>query len=131
MDAQVEFYGPVDIYGRREDGEWVVWADPFSEVGTGPTFEDALDELQENLEVYLRSLAEEVRKHGDRVQVLTPLDGDLRKAERTAQFFVYAVRVAGASPPEPVRAKAISADVLIEALKNSREVHVTPALCQA
>ncbi len=145
MNEQVDFYGPVDVYARREDGEWVAWADPFSEVGTGPTFDDAVADLQDNLEAYFGYVAEEMEKHGDNVQVLVPLDDDLKRAEKTAQFFVYAVCPVGSTtltgrrgadaPQEaatgPSRSRPSGVDGIVQALRSRREIHVSPVLCQA
>ncbi len=133
MNEQVDFYGPVDVYARREDGEWVAWADPFSEVGTGPTFDAAVADLQDSLEAYFGYVAEEMEKHGDNVQVLVPLDDDLKRAEKTAQFFVYSLRTAAPQEPAagPPRSRPSGVDGIVQALRSRREVHVSPVLCQA
>lgn len=130
MNEQVEFYGPVDVYARREGGEWVAWADPFSEVGTGPTFDDAIAELQDNLEAYFCYVAEEMQKHGDDVQVLVPLDDDLKRADRKARFFVYAVCEVAPSAPatRPRKTQPLAVSRIIDALRSRRAIHVSPAL---
>jgi hypothetical protein len=129
---RVEFYGPVDVYARREDGEWVAWADPFSEVGTGATFDDAVTDLQDNLEKYFTYVAEEMEKHGDSVQVLVPLGDDMKQAERKAHFFIYAVHAvaSGETAAAPHRSRPSGVGQVVEALRSRHEVHVSPVLCQ-
>ena len=131
MGEQVEFYGPVDVYARREDGEWVAWADPFSEVGTGPTFDDAVADLQANLEEYFACVAEELQRHEGEVQFLVPLSEDLKRAEKTAHLLVYSF--GAVTTPEPARRtpRALSASSLLEALRARREVRVSPVVCLA
>ncbi len=81
----------------------VAWADPFSMAGTGRTFDEAMDDLRKNLEVLFTAPAEGIRKHGSKVEVFTPLDDELKRAQRTASLFLCAMRrvFKDSAPAEP------------------------------
>ena len=83
MRMHLSFYGPVTAYVTYDDkeGEWVAWADPFSEVGDGQTLEEAIQTMQYNLEDYVELVAEEQRKCDIPVQFLVPLSDDMKLGE--------------------------------------------------
>ena len=79
MAVACEFYGPITVYVRREDGEFAALIDPFSIIGTGRTVDAAVAQARELLLDYFEAVTDEIRKHGVRkVRVLCPLDADER-----------------------------------------------------
>ncbi len=129
MHSEVTFLGPINVYARREDGEWVAWADPFSMAGTGRTFDEAMDDLRKNLEVLFTALAEGIRKHGSKVEAFTPLDDELKRAEKTASLFLCAMRSVSRKPRPPSPVRSLSRRSLFDALRSNSTVGVAPAAC--
>ncbi len=88
---QITFRGEVVTYGHiDDDGDWVVWADPFGSVGAGDTWEAALAELQEGIKWLLVGTAEALREHVA-VHLFTPLSDELKDADRIDHFIIEVV----------------------------------------
>lgn len=91
MAAEIQFYGPITIYVRREDGEWWAHVDPFSVSGDGSTKERAIDSALRNLTELLHVLADDIRKHGPQnVEVLCPLKPGDKKGATPLQGLLWA-----------------------------------------
>lgn len=92
MKDQVTFYGPVNIYVRKEGREWWAYVDPFGTAGDGPTREKAVRSACRNLSALFTALAETFQKHGKRTQVLCPLENDVKKGADLIQARVVETR---------------------------------------
>ena len=129
MKTQVEFYGPVDIYGRRVGREWEAWADPFSVVGSGQTFDEAVSDVRENVNEHFSNLAAALHEHGDKVEVLCPLSAELKRNARVRHFVVLCVRHVRdrRSPTWPRRLRKLSRSGVRKMLEGNGPVGVVPA----
>lgn len=143
----MEFYGPVEVWVHKEDGEWVAWADPFSEFGTGQTEEEAVKAAQKSVGDYLLLVAAEMRA-GKNVRLLAPLTPEEQIGKRYC-FDLVAVAIlkpvvdaAPVAAQEPVstqrRGEARELPVLqplsdiVDALRKHLAIHLTPChLCAA
>ncbi len=105
METTVDFFGPVTLYVRHQGGEWVVWADPFSEVGIAPTRDAAVAAAQKSVEDYLSLVAVEMR--GDRdIRFFTPLSpAEKDGADEVCHFHLYSVKVLVADRAAPTRSE--------------------------
>ena len=81
--GRVDFY-KLQIYVRREAGEWVAYVHPFSVAGEGSTQKKAVEAALANLAELLRELRAEAKRHGDHaVEVLCPLKQEYKKGAKT------------------------------------------------
>ena len=71
----------VDVWVHEEDGEWVAWANPFSEFGTGESSEEAVLAAQKSVEDFLVLASEEMRAC-DKLRVHAPLSNEEMVGER-------------------------------------------------
>ncbi len=132
MGVGISFYGPVEVYAHREDGEWVAWGDPFGEVGTGTTFEASLADLQENLQDYLRYVAEELQRHRGKIQFAVRLKDDLKsQCAKRAHFMLYAAYELSPAQQAPAQRRPLKVERLLDALRERRDVRVTPPVACA
>lgn len=134
MDGQVDFFGPVHVYVREEDGRWVAWADPFAEVGVGETRDAAVAAVQRSVEEYLSLVAEELAGP-EPVELLTPLTDEEKRGATRLHFMLYALRPAEPEAREAGRSfnptVARPLEALLEVLRTHTPVHAGPLeLCE-
>ena len=135
MDTRIDFFGPVELYVREEDGEWIAWADPFSELGTGATENEAIAAAQKSVEDYLALVAIELHRNAS-VRFLTPLTDEEKRGAALHRFNLCAVRIvvpelapevqpdARSEPPQPVAVRPLLD--LLDVLPENPSVHATP-----
>jgi len=128
MLTEVRFYGPVDIYGHRRKGEWEAWADPFSVVGTGRTFKQAILNVQKHVEQHFEDLAEAIHEHGRKVDILCPLRKALKKTNAVKHFLVYCVQHVPKPAPWRLQPRKLSKANVRAMLKCNGEIGLVPAL---
>lgn len=131
MSEQVDFYGPITIYAREESGEWVTYVDPFGVAGDGPTREKAIESAFRNLTAQLTALAEEIREHGDDVEILCPLDDEVKAGAEIVHALVYTVNHVSTARPDAARVRPLSARTARDIFARSSRVGVVPAPCMA
>ncbi len=131
VSEQVQFYGPITVYARREGGEWVTYADPFGVAGDGATREEAIESVFRNLTAQLTVLAEEIREHGDDVEIMCPLEDDVKTGAEVLHALVYTVDHLATVPSDPARVQPLSARTARDIFARSSRIGVVPAPCVA
>jgi hypothetical protein len=91
-----ELFGPVCIYVRQEGAEWVAWADPFSEFGTGPTEAAAIEAAKKSVEDYLGLVAVELQTNPD-LRFLAPLSDEEKEGAKMVHFHLFTAHMVEAS----------------------------------
>jgi len=119
---RVEFYGPIEVYGGMEAGQWVLWAEPCSTAGIGASMEEALAALHGEVERLFLYVQKEMRK-GESVGMCVELMPGLRTT-RHATFRVCVISEGEQITPARVLR---SMDGLYDVLKDALLFAVTPA----
>ena len=89
MAKRIAFYGPLEVYVRREAGEWAAFVDPFSIAGEGSSQSKAVESAMQNLQVLLDETARLIHRHGrSRVGVTCPLPRQEKKGKKLEGFIV-------------------------------------------
>ncbi len=131
MSEQVEFYGPITIYAREEGGKWATYVDPFGVAGDGTTREEAIESAFRNLCAQFTALAEEIGEHGENVEILCPLEDEVKLGSEILHALVYAVNPAPTASADPARVRPLSARAARDILARGSKVGVVPAPCVA
>ncbi len=130
MTDPIKFYGPIRIYVRKEDDDWIACVDPFGAAGDGDSPEAAIDASLLNLRELLEVIAEEIHTHGpDRVAVLSPLaDVDRENPAYVYQAYIWAA----ATPlgegiyPTTMHVNPLSETEARHLLADNRQIAITP-----
>ncbi len=125
MGTVVEFLSPVHIYTRKAGSEWEAWADPFSVVGEGATREEAIENAKRNVEDYLSALAEAIHRHGNKVDLLTPLKRKDRRGT-CKKFLVYASRHVKAARRARKKVRDLNRKNLLSAIRKDADLGLVP-----
>jgi len=126
MLQQIEYYGPVGIYVREENGEWIAWADPFSECGIGETKEEAIQSAQRSVEDYLALVSRELCV-GKTVKFLTPLTKEEKTGAEALHFHLFVCHeISEAAPVVPVERKSKPLEGLLALLEERHRVFAGP-----
>ena len=124
--STVQFFGPVRVYVRRSGPDWEAWADPFSVVGEGRTREAAVESAKRNVEDYISAAAEAIHRHGNRVDLITPLPPDL-KGDDCIEFLLYACRDIRRPTRHRSRLQTLDKRSLRGLLREGADVGIVPA----
>ena len=131
MNEQVEFYGPITIYARREGGEWVTYVDPFGVAGDGATREEAVESAFRNLTAQLTVLAEEIKEHGEKVEIMCPLEDEVKAGAEVLHALVYVVNHVSTARADAARVRPLSERTARDIFARSSMIGVVPAPCVA